>query len=514
MKKFQKAIICLFAMMSLFLVGCSGKSENNKNENENKKTELVIAQEGEPKSLDVHNGNDGYSLKINKLIYSRLVEVDGDMNIIPGLAESWKNLDDKTVQFKIRKGVKFHNGDNLTMEDIKFSFERMMQSPRISFVLPPIEKIDIIDDNTINIVTKQSFGPLLAHLSHPALGIVSEKLVKENEHSYTDHPIGTGAYKFKAWKAGETVTLERNDEYFFKPGSFKTIVFKNVVEGSARTIGLETKEYDIALGIQAIDEQTIKSNNHLKLLTKPSSSFSYIGMNNEKGPFKDIRVRKAINYAIDKQSIIDAVLLGTGKIATSPIGSAVFGFTDKTKAYEFDLLKAKELMKEAGYENGFKTSIYVMGGESDKQTAEIVQANLKEIGIDLTINVVESSAYWDLTSKGNHEMFLGSWGCVTGDADYGLYSLYHSKAKGAPGNRDFYSNPVIDSLLDEARESVNQEKRKELYEKIQIELVNDAPDIMLFYRVLAVGTQKNIEGLNLHPVTLHDFYPVYIKDEK
>lgn len=503
----KKSIILLFALILSFLVGCSGKKEG---ENVMKK-ELVIAQEGEPKSLDVHSGNDGYSLKINKLIYSRLVEVDGDMKIVPGLAESWENIDEKTTQFKIRKGVKFHNGDLLTMEDIKFSFERMMNSPRISFVLPPLEKVEIVDENTINLVTKQPFGPLLAHLSHPALGIVSKKLLESNEQSYKEHPIGTGPYKFKEWKAGQLVTLERNNDYFLKTASFETVVFKNVVEGSARTIGLETKEFDIALGIQAIDGQTIEKNKDLKLLTKPSSSFTYIGMNNEKGPFQDIRVRKAVNYAIDKQSIIDAILIGNGKIATSPIGSAVFGHTDKTKGYEFNVAKAKELLKEAGYENGFKTSIYVMGGEADKQTAEIIQANLKEIGIELYINVVESSAYWDLTSKGNHEMFLGSWGCVTGDADYGLYSLYHSKAKGAPGNRDFYSNSEVDKLLDEARASIDQENRKKLYEEIQMKIVEDAPDVMLYYRVLAVGAQKNIEGLKLHPVTLHDFYPVYIQ---
>ena len=235
-------------------------------------------------------------------------------------------------------------------------------------------------------------------------------------------------------------------------------------------------------------------------------------MNTQKTPLNDVRVRKAINYAVDKQAIVDVILNGSGKIATSPIAPGVFGFTDKTKNYEYNVEKARELMKEAGYENGFKTSILVFGGEANTQTAEILQAYLKEIGIDLRIDVVEVSAYWDATEKGRHDLFLGSWGVVTGDADYGLYAMYHSSAKGGAGNRDFYDNPKVDELLDKAKMTTDPEERKKLYEEIQLLIVDDAPDIMLYNRILAVGAQKNVKGLNIHPVTLHDFSTVYIED--
>ncbi|MGL5579316.1 MAG: ABC transporter substrate-binding protein [Fusobacteriaceae bacterium] len=508
----RKKILVTLALGTLFFTACGEQKIKEENVKKETRQQLIIAQEGEPKTLDVHSGNDGFSLRINKQLYSRLVESDGDMKIHPGLAQSWTNLDDRTTQFKLRKGVKFHNGDELKSEDVKFSFERMMSSPRISFVLPPIEKIEIVDDYTINIITKTPFGPLLAHLSHPALGIVNKKVVTENEEKFREHPIGTGPYKFSQWKSGDRVILDRNDEYFMEPPKFKNIIYRNVVEANSRTIGLETGELDIALGISSVDENTIRDNPKLELHTKPSISFTYMGFNNQKAPFNDIRVRKAINYAVDKQAIIDVVLAGAGNIATSPIAPGVFGFTDKTKAYDYNVEKALELMKEAGLENGFTASVYIMGGEADKQTAEIIQADLKKIGIDLKILVTESSAYWDITARGDHDMFLGSWGCVTGDADYGLYSMYHSVAKGAPGNRDFYENEKIDTLLDVAKTTVNQEKRKEIYEEIQKIIVEDAPDLMLYNRILAVGSQKDIGGFNVHPVTLHDFYPVYIKE--
>lgn len=459
-----KKILVVLASMILLFIGCGEKNGAKK-----VKEELIIAQDGESKSLDIHQGNDGFSLRANRLIYSRLVEADENMQIHPGLAESWQQLDDKTMQFKLRKGIKFHNGDDFTAEDVKFSFERMMNSPRIAFVLPPIERIDVVDDYTVNIVTKTPFGPLLAHLSHPALGMVSKKLLTENPEALKEKPIGTGSYKFKEWIYGDKLVLEKNEDFYDKnKRGLKYIVFKNVVEASNRAIGLETGEIDIATPISSVDEENIKNNPKLQLLTKPSISYTYIGMNMTKAPLNDIRVRKAINYAIDKQAIIDVILNGNGKIATSPIAPGVFGFTDKTKNYEYNVEKAKELMKEAGYENGFTTSILVFSGEANTQTAEIVQAYLKEIGIDLKIEIVEVSAYWDMTERGVHNLFLGSWGVVTGDADYGLYAMYHSSAKGGAGNRDFYENEKVDELLDKAKTEIDPETRKKLYEEAQI----------------------------------------------
>ncbi len=503
-----KKILVVLASMILLFTGCGEKNGAKK-----VKEELIIAQDGESKSLDIHQGNDGFSLRANRLIYSRLVEADENMQIHPGLAESWQQLDDRTMQFKLRKGIKFHNGDDFTAEDVKFSFERMMNSPRIAFVLPPIERIDIVDDYTVNIVTKTPFGPLLAHLSHPALGMVSKKLLTENPEALKEKPIGTGSYKFKEWIYGDKLVLEKNEDFYDKnERGLKYIIFKNVVEASNRAIGLETGEIDIATPISSVDEENIKNNPKLQLLTKPSISYTYIGMNMTKAPLNDIRVRKAINYAIDKQAIIDVILNGNGKIATSPIAPGVFGFTDKTKNYEYNVEKAKELMKEAGYENGFTTSILVFSGEANTQTAEIVQAYLKEIGIDLKIEIVEVSAYWDMTERGVHNLFLGSWGVVTGDADYGLYAMYHSSAKGGAGNRDFYENEKVDELLDKAKTEIDPETRKKLYEEAQILIVNDAPDVMLYNRNLTVGAQKYIKGLGIHPVTLYNFATVYIEE--
>lgn len=502
-----KKVLIFLLGVTLFLTACNTQKTD---EIKVEKDELVIAQDGEAKTLDVHQGNDGSSLKATRLLFSRLVEADADMKIHPGLAESWEQIDEKTTQFHLRKDVKFHNGDPLTAEDVKFSFERMLNSPRIAFVVPPIERVDIVDMHTVNIVTKTPFGPLLAHLAHPALGIVSKKIITESGDNFANNPVGTGSYKFKEWTRGEKLILEKNEDFYEKnEKGFKYIIFKPVVEESSRLIGLETGEYDIALALYSLNEKAVKDNPKLELLSKPSLSTIFAGINNEKVPFNDVRVRKALAYAIDKQAIVDTVLSGSGIIPNAPIVSTVFGSTSKTKNYEYNVEKAKELLKEAGYENGFETTIMIRGGEINTQTAEIIQAYLKEIGVNLKIEVLESSTFLDLTANGKHDMYLGTWGVVTGDADYGLYSLYHSSAKGAIGNRDFYSNKEVDKLLETARMEINPENRKKLYEQAEILIMEDVPNVLLFSRNITMGTQKYIKGAYVHPVTLHNFATVY-----
>lgn len=499
--------IIFFTMITLLLISCG-----------NKKTEekiLTVAQSGNPRSLDVHNANDGFSLLINKQIYSRLVEADGNKNIVPGLAESWEKINPTTYDFKIRKNIKFHNGDPLKLEDIKFSFERMLKSPKISFIVPPIEKIEIIQPSTIRIITKIPFGPFLAHLAHPALGIVSKKVIESANNQ--DIPIvGTGPYKLNSWELGNQVVLDRNDNYFLPPVKFDKLIFKNIPEPTSREIALETKEVDIAFEISTIDAEKIKENKDLKLYSKSSYSYRYLAFNNKETIFKDYNLRKAIDYAIDKEALVKIVLNGYGNVANSVIAPTVFGFTNSVKNVGYNLEKAKQYMNKSKYANSHLTlRLLTMGIGEQKTIAEVIQANLKEIGIDVKINIVEDGAFYDMTEKGDFDMFLGSWGTVTGDADYGLYALFHTNSIGSPGNRSFYSNSEVDKLLDEAKTTVNQEKRKELYKKIQEIIVYDTPHIMLFNTVSLVGAQKNIKGLNVHPIAaLTDFYPVYNSDYK
>lgn len=485
MKKFVYLLIFMFMGLGTF------------GENKNPKETLIIAQEGEIKTLDPHFGNDGFSLRIYRMIYSRLVEQDKDLNVIPGLAKSWKRIDDKTIEFTLREDIKFSDGSSLTGEDVKYSFDRMKNSPRIKSFLPPIETIETFGKNKIRIKTSYTYGPLLQQLTHPALSIISSK-------STEDNIIGTGPYKFQKWNRGEEIILEKNKYYFEKYNSPKIVIFKTIPEQENRAIMLETKEADIAIGISPVDEKIISENKNLKLLKRDSISYSYLGLNMKKDIFKNKDMRLAINYAIDRDLLIEAGLNGQGIEAKSPIGKEVFGYKPVEKLYAFNLEKAKELRAKIS-EKKINLTLAIMAGGNEMEIAEIIQGFLKEINIDVEIIILEPGAYWAKTSQGEYDMYLGAWAAATGDGDYGLYPTHYSKNFGAPGNRTFYMNEEVDSLLEKGRKTIDENERKEIYGRIQDIIVDDSVEVMLYYKILSVGTQKNIKGLNLYPIPIHDF---------
>jgi len=510
----KKFIMILSAIMvfALALTACGNKPAEEETPSGDKeavvKDTLVIAQGADAKSLDPHATNDQPSSRVSKQIYNTLVESTVDMELVPGLASDWKQVDDTTWEFDIRKGVKFHNGEELKASDVKFSLERMLVSKKVAHIVEAIESVEVVDDYKVVIKTKEPFGPLLAHLSHTAASIVNEKAVTEAGENYGQNPVGTGPFKFVSWEAGDKITLERFDDYYKGAAKVKTVVFRNITEGTNRTIGLETGELDIAYEIEPIDKDRVANHEKLQLIEGPSLSMNYIGFNNQKEPFNNEKVRKAINYAIDADEIITAVENGAAQKANSPIGPRVFAHNDSIEPYGYDPEKAKELLKEAGYENGFKTTIWTNDNPVRMQIAQIVQSKLKDIGIEVTIEPLEWGSYLERTANGEHDMYILGWVTVTADPDYGLYALYHSSQHGGAGNRTFYTNEEVNKLLEEGRTAIDAEKRAEAYKKAQEIIVNDAPDVLLYYKTQNVGAQKSVKGFELHPAGHHSVYGV------
>ncbi|WP_027633774.1 glutathione ABC transporter substrate-binding protein [Clostridium hydrogeniformans] len=472
------------------------------------KDTLVVAHGADAKTLDPHGTNDQPSSRVSKQIYDRLVEQTETMEIVPGLAKEWKQLDNLTWEFKLRDGVKFHNGEVLKASDVVFTLNRMKNSKSVSSIISSVDTITAKDDSTVIIKTKEPFAPLLSHLTHTAASILNEKAVKDAGQNYGQNPVGTGVYKFESWDAGSKINLVRNEDYFGEKGKTPKIVFRNVKEGTNRTIGLETGEIDIAYDVEPVDTKSVREHKQLQLIEEESLSYTHITMNNKKEPFNNPKVRKALNYAVDKDALIGAILYGAGVKANAPIGKNVFGYTDKTVNYDYDVAKAKELLKEAGLENGFKTSIWTNDNPVRVQIAQIIQANLKDVGIDAEIVSLEWGTFLEKTARGEHDMSIGGWTTVTGDADYALYPLYHSSQHGGAGNRDFYSNKEVDKLLEDAKKSIDPVERKDLYEKAIIAIMDDVPELVLYYGKQNVGARKEIEGFKLHPAGHHNLSKV------
>ena len=507
-KKFGLLVTIILSM--LFLVACGGNGDKKEGADAGASTgkdTLVIAQGADAKSLDPHASNDNPSSRIRVQIYDRLMDLDDNGVPQPMLAESWERPDDKTIIFHLRKGVKFHNGDEMKASDVKFSLERALASPEVSHILTGINGVEVLDDYTVKVTTEKPMAAILNNLAHTTIAILSEKATKEAGDKFGQNPIGTGPYKFVSWQSGDRVTLEAFPEYWQGEAPVKNVVFRNIVEETNRTIGLETGELDIIYDIQGMDKNKLKDDDRFVVIEGPQVSMTYLGFNMKKAPYDNPKVREAISYAIDQKPIIDTVFLGAGEPANSIIGPNVWGYYDVEK-FTQDVAKAKALLAEAGYPNGFKAKIWVNDNPVRRDTAVILQDQLKQIGIDLAIETVEWGAFLDGTARGDHEMFLLGWGTVTRDPDYGMYELISTATMGAAGNRSFYSNPTVDKLLEEGRTELDPEKRKAIYKEIQEIIRKDIPMYMIIYPLQNVVTQKNIKNFKLDPANSHKIYGV------
>ena len=506
MKKLTMASLAL--ALTFVMTACGGARERNTNE-------LVVAQTSDATSLDLHAANDASSSLVLVQIFETLVRQDEEMNLVPGLAKDWTLLEDgKTYEFHLRDDVYFHNGEKFTAQDVKFTFERALQSPQVAHIVDQIDPngIEIVDDYTIRISTLEPYAPFLNHLAHNAAAIMNQKAVEASGDRVNQEPVGTGPFKFVNWTNGDRVELTRFDEYYGDKPVYENLIIRAISENANRTIELETGEVDIAIGIPTSDISRVEGNSDLKLLRAPNLTTQHIGFNLNLEKFQDVRVRQAINYAVNSEQILNTILDGVGGLSTGPIGRNVWGAKEGLHVYEQNLEKARELMAEAGYPNGFETTIWTSDAGTGPAIVEAVASQLREIGITVEIQRMEWGAYIEALSNGEHEMFIMGWGSVTGDADYGLYSLFHSSQPAAAGNRTFFADERVDELLDFARSTKDADARLEAYAEIQEIIVEEAPWIFLVTGETLVGTRADVEGFVINPNGHHRFVNVHFTE--
>ena len=418
------------------------------------------------------------------------------------VGESWDQNSDTSYTFHIRRGVKFHDGSEVKAEDVKFSLDRAINSAAVSYIVDFIDKVDVVDDYTVNVELKAPYAPALRNLSVPFAAIVPKAVVEADEEAFKLHPIGTGPYKFVEWKQGDSVTLERFDDYYAGPAETQKLVMKVIPEASQRTIALETGEVDLAYDLLPNDLEKVRSNSDLQLFEAPSLTCYYISMNMNKAPYDDQKVRDAVNYAIDRQLIIDTIASGSGEPADAIIAPAVFGYFSPG-AYEYDPEKAKSLLAEAGYPNGFETSIWVNDNQTRVEVCQAVQAMLQDVGITCNIEVMEFGSFISRTSAGEHDMGYFGWVTSTTDADYTYYSLEHSSQQGAAGNRSFIGDPEVDKLIETGRTSADESVRLKAYEDLAVKLKEVNNNAPIYYSTITAGANAKVEGFVMDPIGYH-----------
>jgi peptide/nickel transport system substrate-binding protein len=433
-------------------------------------------------------------------IYEPLVERDANMKLVGKLAESWEVVDPNTWKFNLRKGVKFHNGEEFTAESVKFTLERVLNPETKSgqtFLFTLIDKVEVADKNTAIIRTKSPFGALLANLS--AYGEMLPPSAANDPKVFTERPTGTGPYKFVEFKKGEQWVMEVNPNYWGTKGKVGRVIFRSIMEDATRVAALQAGEIDVMRVVPPDKVDPITKDANLVYSRVPSVVTRYLMFNNKKKPLGDVRVRQAFGYGIDRFSIHKNILKGRGSVAKAPLSPPVFGHNPNLEPYPYDPKKAKELLAKAGLGGGFEAvNLYFTGNyyPVDDQVAQAIAEQMGQVGVRVKLDAKENQAGLVFIRAHNYDMNQAGWATLTGDADFGLYLHFRSIPD---GNRPWYENAEVDKLLDQAKAETDQAKREKLYWQVQDILWKEAPYIWLWHDDSDLAMRKNVKGVAARP---------------
>lgn len=503
----KRILAALIVFSILLLIVPLGRSEQ---EGPRSGGILIYATGTDALTLDPQFVTDVPTSRVVMQIHETLVKYDLEMNIIPCLAESWEvSSDQLTWTFRLRKGVKFQDGTPFNAEAVKYTFDRILDpataSPRKSSA-GMVKGVKVVDEYTVAITTQKPFGPFLAQLTAYNLSILSPTQAKKLGKKYAQNPSGTGPFKLESWIPGEKIVLARNEGYWGKKAYLDKVVFKVVPEDATRVMLLLSGEADVIASVPTVLLDKLQQSKDVKVMRERGFRTIYIGLNNKVKPFDDIRVRKAVSHAINPEAIVNGVLKGIGTLGGSFESPAIPGAIQGLKPYPYDPARAKKLLAEAGYPDGFTTALYTPTGRylMDRQVAEAVQGQLKEVGIKAEIKAPDWGTLTALLDKYTEiPMFLMGKGSPTGDLDLTLNLTIKT---GGRMNHFSYSNPKVDKLIEQQQGITDPKKRFQVLYEIQKIIYEECPAVVLFYEDQVFGRRANVQGVEIYPYEFIGFH--------
>lgn len=436
---------------------------------------VVVAQESDVTTLDPNSDTVVTNRNVQMNMFDALIERDHSMHFKPGLALSWQAVDPTTWQFKLRQGVKFHDGTPFTAKDVKYTIDRIKGTDlgsKMTIYVDAISDASIVDDYTVVIKTKAPYPLMETRLS--AVPIVSQAVVEKlGLAEFARKPVGTGPFKFLDWQKDQQVTMERYEDHWRGKAGIKTLVFRPLAEPGVRVSEILTGGIDVAVR-PPVDSLDQLKQAGVAVKGVPSVRLLHGVMDMSKKPFDDRRVRQAINYAVDVDGMIKSLLGGHAFRATQAVDPVTFGYSPDIQPYPYDVARAKQLLSEAGLSGGFEVPLETP--TTYKQYAEVISQQLAQIGIKATIVTDEPSVQIrKVTDKKVEPFYLFGWGSSTFDADGTTFSLFRSG--------QLYSNtniPELDKLVDQAHSSVDQAQRQTLYKQAHELMREEAPVLFLW----------------------------------
>ncbi len=461
------------------------------------KDRLVMANTADARTLDPVRGSDNVSANVQLQMFDNLVYLNKEGKVEPMLAESWERPDAKTYVFHIRHGVKFHTGDECTAEDVKFTLDRAMGPEGVAAhaLIKGLDKVEVVDPYTVKLTLKQPESPFIFALGESWAGIVSKKAVEAGIHPAT--PIGTGPFKFVKWVKGDRVEMERFDDYWGDKPQYKYLTIRAIPETSSRTIELESGGVDIIYRVHHTDLRRIEENPKLKLLRSPSFYTEYMGINCEKKPLDDVRVRKAISLAIDTIGMQKVVWRGIGYAPAAPLPKGFPFSDDEIPPHVQNVEEAKKLLAEAGVKD-LHLELWTSDTKERIDASTIVQNMLAEVGITVDIKVMEYGTFLEGLLSGKHDLFMNGWGNNLPDPEYSFGRTFHSKGIGG-NNYSRFRNEEFDAVMDKGLVAVDDAERAVAYKRAQEILIDQVPAVWWSVGETIVGTRADVENFDIGP---------------
>lgn len=516
----MKKIVCLLLaiMMIMSLAACGGSESGASSSNSGSsssgasssgstttaapaKDSLTIAMTSEPSTMNTLFADDFASWAITNNIYDSLIHFDTDGSLTPSLAESWEYSEDGTeITFHLRKGVKFQNGDEMTADDVVFTYDMVIPYPNAQNVNSSMESMTKIDDYTVVLKLKYSFGPIEFCVGSSQFSIVCKAAYEADPDGFTRNPVGTGAYKLVSWDSGDKIVLERYDDYWAGAAPIKTVTYKIIPDSTTQALALENGEIDLIDGISMADRQHIIDTPSLGYVEGPSTSTYFISLNNKVGPFSNKNLRLAVAHAVQKDAYIIGALNGVGQVCETPMNVGVVGWPSEFKNNEYDVEKAKQYVVDAGYPDGVTVTLKCMESAAYSKPAEILQDQLRQVGINVEIVKMERAKYLqEMRDDKDYEIAIMSATAFYPDADY-IYALYYTDPTGGAGrNYHCNSNPELDAMLDKARTSNDQEERNQLYLDICEFMKEEGITVPLYVPMAGSAYNINLQGVKANP---------------